>query len=253
MTISQITISCLFVPIIVSIVLSMMEQGKEVSATGVVHMPKYAWTLGLILSALAVCICITCLLATLPEWAWIVAIAAGALGLVFLMMYRSLQITYDKKCFRVKRLFRAPKTYHYDEITGVTFGAGDQYMLHLKKGRIFVDNLAVGGTEFLYYAQVKWLECGLGDEFPEKRSRLFNGYLLNPVEHFVALIIAPVMFTGLFVWVVIAPANMRDIVIIGIITVFVWLLFAAVYYICSHAPKFEKIMPFLVKSDYWNF
>ena len=253
MTISQITISCLFVPIIVSIVLSMMEQGKEAAAKDVVHMPKYAWTLGLILSALAVCICITCLLATLPEWAWIVAIAAGALGLVFLMMYRSLHITYDKKSFRVKRLFRAPKTYHYDEITGVTFGAGDQYTLHLKKGRIFVDNLAVGGTEFLYYAQVKWLECGLGDEFPEKRSRLFNGYLLNPVEFFVALIIAPVMLTGLLIWGVITSDNIVDALPLAIITSFVWLLFAAIYYICSHAPKYEKIMQFLVKRDYWNF
>ena len=253
MTISQITISCLFVPIIVSIVLSMMEQGKEVSAKGVVHMPKYAWTLGLILSALAVCICITCLLATLPEWAWIVAIAAGALGFVFLMMYRSLHITYDKKSFRVKRLFRAPKTYHYDEITGVTFGAGDQYMLHLKKGRIFVDNLAVGGTEFLYYAQVKWLECGLGDEFPEKRSRLFNGYLLNPGEFFIVLLIVPVMLTGLLIWIVIASDNTKDIIIFGLITAFVWLLFAVIYYICSHAPKYEKIMALLVKRDYWNF
>ena len=132
MTISQIIVTFLFVPIIVSIVLTLMESGKGAAAKGVVHMPRFAWSSGLILSAITACICIAGLLISLAEWAWIIAVAVGSLGVVFLLMYRSLQIKYDKKNFRVKRLFRAPKTYHYDEITGVTFGAGDQYTLHLK-------------------------------------------------------------------------------------------------------------------------
>ncbi len=253
MTISQIIVTFLFVPIIVSVVLTLMESGKGAAAKGVVHMPRFAWSSGLILSAITACICIAGLLTSLAEWAWIIAVAVGSLGVVFLLMYRSLQIKYDKKNFRVKRLFRAPKTYHYDEITGVTFGAGDQYTLHLKKGRIFVDNLAVGGTEFLYYAQVKWLECGLGDEFPEKKSRLFNGYLLNPMEFFITLLIVPVMFTGLLIWGVVTSESIADVLPFAIITAVVWLLFLAIYYICSHAPKYEKIMPFFVKRDYWNF
>lgn len=253
----QYIVASLFVPIIVSIVLTLMERGKGTDAKGVVHMPGFAWTIGLILSGITGCICIAGFLTSLPEGVWIIAITTGFFGVLLLLMYRSLQITYYKTGFRVKRLFLAPKTYRYDEITGVTFGAGDQYTLHLKKSRIFVDNLAVGGTEFLYYAQVKWLECGLGDEFPEKRSRLFHGYLLNPVEFFVFLLIPPVMSTGLLIYFIVTciatSESLINVLPFAIFAAVVWLLFAATYYVCSHAPKFEKIIPFIIKRDYWNF
>ncbi len=252
MSLFQVFVSCFIVPLIVSIVLTLMELGKDKAEMCIVHMPRYAWDLGLVLTLISVCICIVGWSVSIPKWTWIASAAIGAIGVVFLLLFRSLQITYDKTGFRIKRFF-VSKFYHYDEITGVTFGAGSQYTLYLKKGRVFVDNLAVGGAEFLNYAQVRWLEIGLGNEFPERRPRLFNGYLLNPKAFLFAYLVTPVLFSGLLVLFIVTSQTMRDIVILATITVIVWMGFVAIYFICSHAPKYEKIMPLFVKRDYWNF
>lgn len=199
---SQVVLIALVTPTIVQICLAMLPKEGNKSMR-CVHMPQYFWVISVITGVM-------CAVLGLVGWlkqlviCIVFAICLGIISCVFLLMYRSLYIVYNDAGFTVKRIFRLTRQFSYEEIEAVTFGHSLlQFTLHTKKGRIFVDQLAVGQISFYKYTEGKYQEATGRRTIPQKEPRLFHGYVRNsgeiaffPCLVLVLLIAAAVLITG---------------------------------------------------------
>lgn len=129
----------------------------------------------------------------------VLALAVGILAcLLFVVAYGTF-IQYDKNSFWVYRLFRQPVQYRYSDITGYKFEIGTQYVLYTRSGRVYIDKLALGSGEFLFYARDRALEL-TGDIVPSRQLSLFHGYVLNPGGMVAVMVIVGILMVGVSVW-----------------------------------------------------
>ena len=195
MTALQVITIAFLIPSFVQIVCVILSKEKY-RQKNVVQMPRLFLPLGLTLGILAGSISIICLFTTQTYVWYLIAVGLGLLSCLFLIIYNSLRITYDKNGFRVRRLFGHEKLYGYDAIDRVVMGSGSSYTLYLKNGKILVDSLAVGGEAFLIYADSRYSKTGLGACIPHSQSKLFHGYVLNPLEFVIIFVIVAVFMVG---------------------------------------------------------
>ena len=199
---SQVVLIALVTPTIVQICLAMLPKEGNKSMR-CVHMPQYFWVISVITGVM-------CAVLGLVGWlkqlviCIVFAICLGIISCVFLLMYRSLYIVYNDAGFTVKQIFRLTRQFSYEEVEAVTFGHSLlQFTLHTKKGRIFVDQLAVGQISFYKYTEGKYQEATGRRTIPQKEPRLFHGYVRSPGEIaffpclvLVLFIAAAVLITG---------------------------------------------------------
>lgn len=347
MTKLQIIFYCILIPVIVSVFLSVLKDSSVQSNERIVHMPIFSKWLGIALGILGFGLFVVSMRRMVSNRVIVIGVSLCALSLLFFAMFFSLRICYDAHGFYVRRFFRK-RFYQYEDLKAISFGAGSQYTLYLKKGRIFVDNFAVGGESFLNYAQLQWIYATGKDNLPLRNTRLFNGYLLNPVEILIGLVIAPVFATVALLFIMMheistfpppletaelyvdytiytddavllvcgdntmevnrlylqdetvlttaieqklplsvsyeqpsSPekpsrvwgisrgdsicvsvasvlqakrSSMLRAYLIGWGVVFIfWIWVAGLYYVFSHAPRYKRLLPLLVRREFWNF
>ena len=187
------------VPLVVSLVLGIMRKPKMPKGQTVTMPALLAWIGGiavLFFGAMAV-------------WAFMdggdpfalsVFAAFMLLGVSLIMAYINCRITYDEKGFTVTNFWGITRTYTYDDITRLK-GTKD-VKLYVGERVVRIDDMAVGKTQFLFYAEARYMKTHGGRGIPitspdgKKDFDLFNGNVENAEEFIIiyAMLLGFVVF-----------------------------------------------------------
>lgn len=185
----------LLIPFFVMAVNSCLQRCKSRS-DNVVSMPVAFLVIGC-LSGLCGAV-----LAVLTQCGIRLTSADGILSVLFwivsgvcLLAYGSLYIRFDDDSFQC-RIYFWKQTYRYSDIVGMIPSADGGYTLLMKKGRFYVDGLAVNGQEFLYFAEDCCFELGQGP-IPDVPGGLFNGFVIEPIPKIIVAVLPGIALLAL--------------------------------------------------------
>ena len=194
-----------FVPLIVNLILLFIGSEKHqtnhtVQASRGIRV--LGWLCGLLAAASAI------VLLVLHAESRFMTIPAGlaVLALLFLIINASLHINYTKDNFTVRKFFGKPKTYRYEQMEGVILGSGGAYKLVINGKKLLIDEVMEGRLDFLNYAEERYSRKRSAS-LPMMRESLFNGFIKNPQEILVVLLIVPSLVTALGVYITINEAD----------------------------------------------
>lgn len=128
------------------------------------------------------------------------------LGGGMVIAYINCRISYDERGFTATNFWGITRSYTYDEITWLK-GTRD-IKLYVGDRVVRIDELAVGKTEFLCYAEARYMKTHGGRGIPtrspdgKKGFDLFNGNVENPGEFIAVYVIMIVFSLGMFGFVV---------------------------------------------------
>lgn len=88
------------------------------------------------------------------------------LGIILIIAFCNCRIQYGEDTFCAKNFFGAKNEYRYSDITAVKDNEHECY-LYMGKRRIMIDEMSIGGREFLAYAAKRYHEIN-GTEIPQK-------------------------------------------------------------------------------------
>lgn len=181
------------------------------------------------------------------------AVGVFAMLCVFnLFIYNFPRISYDDSGIDTLTFLFRKHHFEYSDITGIKWGKNGNYVVYLGRFRLYVDETAIGGTEFLKYI-VQRREKQLYQRIPEISSELFHGYFVNPKELLIAYLLLPLFITGCFI-AVIQSGDLGYLTWgLGVLMVFCWIVFFAICFILNHAPNYRKIVKLLVRKENWRF
>lgn len=259
MPIEQVLVVVGLVPALVNVVLHILMRAKDTERAGIVCMPKLFFWIGSICGVLCLAVMIISVVFGFGMVWNVVGGSAGLLSIVFVLTYYSIYICYDQDTFMYRKLF-IRKIGKYSEIKGVIPGANSDYTLVLKKGKMRVDGMAVGGGQFLSYAEERHLEAGLGP-IPDIPNVLFRGNVVDPVPKVVLMCLPGVALAVLAIWSAVEwcfteiPCNSADgtgVLICCAVAICYWSFVWFACYILNHAEKHPRLVALLVKKEELN-
>ncbi len=205
-----------------------------------VHLPKLMLIIGIICTAVFL----------IPA-VWVVFFEKDIIGLAFVGMsllsssliiaYINQRIYYDSEGFTAKSFFGIKRRYSYsdieysigniphnldlviddedfDDIDYVFELMTEDIRLMVKGKKILIDQSAVGGIEFLAFAQKQYKLRNGGRPIPEKKKvtkcdAIFNGNVKNATAQIVIYVVVLVLWLGLFLVIPITnvPTEMDDL------------------------------------------
>lgn len=152
---------------------------------GSVRMPKGLLLMGVFSGLFCLVLAVCSVLLKLGIVWHLLLISSALLAVICLLAYCSLTIGYDGKTFQCRTPF-FKKRYRYSDIRGIISGANGSYTLIMTKGKVRVDGMAVGGQQFLDYADKRHYEIGLG-AIPEIQNQIFHGNVVEPIPKIILL------------------------------------------------------------------
>lgn len=213
MSFAQVAVIAAVIPALVNFVLQRFAQGDR-TEDGSVRMPKVFSWVGCVGSAVSLILAGLLLSFPLGKVWSVVLFSAIVLSVVCLLAYYSINIDYDCEGFCCRKFFTR-KNYSYTDITGVIPGAGGDYTLIMADGKVRVDGMAVNGQQFLYFAQDRHREAGLGC-IPDIPNKLLRGNVIAPLPKLILLCFPGVCMVILVVLFAIAwqsveiPGNLNN-------------------------------------------
>lgn len=283
MTGVSIALSCIIVSTFLGLLSAIIQ--KEKSINHVVKMPEVTLYLGCIFFVIAIILSTLHLFTSLPDVIVFIAIGAGVLAFMFIIMYNSLKIYYTQDSFVVKRIFHKTVEFQYTDIVEVIPGINEGYTLVLRNGKVSVDEFAVGSQDFFDFAEYKYREAGLGICIPDGQQKLFNGYVVDLWPMTILVCIVGALMIGTSIWITVSLYNtpqlddgnisqINDVgseqeeteteegiilrgreaaVFVWSIPVLYWIGVAGSWYILSHAPEHPHLAALLIKKEHRNF
>lgn len=191
-----------------------------------VHLPKLLLVIGIICTAVFLIPAIV--MFTLKEFiGGIVFLAISLFCSTLIIAYINQRIYYDSEGFTAKSFFGIKRRYSYtdieccsaeiphnldeviddeefDDIDYVLNLMSEDYKLKVRGKTILVDQIAVGGLEFLAFAQKQYKAFNCDRPIPEKKKTtkcdaIFNGNVKNPGVQIVIYIIVFAFLVGFIV------------------------------------------------------
>lgn len=197
------------IPLLVNTILSLIESGKQ-TTKNTVRASRGIRALGWICGVLAVVSAVICLALHAESKFLAAAMGFAVLSFLFLVINLSLRIDYSKDGFTVRKFFGKPKSYRYEQIDGVILGSGGSYKLIINGKRLLVDSVREGNLDFLIYARERYSrKCS--SELPMLQDALFHGFIYNPGEFLLVLLIIPVLVTALGLFIVINETTFHHV------------------------------------------
>lgn len=184
MSFVQVAVIAAAIPVLVNFLLHRFAQGDG-SDDGSVHMPKAFFLVGFIGSIVSLFLAVLLFLFPLGKVWSVVLFSATLLSTVCLLAYYSINIDYNYEGFCYRKFF-VRKNYSYTDIAGVIPGAGGDYTLVMADGKVRVDGMAVNGQQFLYFAEDRYREAGLG-YIPDIPNKLLRGNVMAPLPKLILL------------------------------------------------------------------
>ncbi len=252
MTQLAIILTAIFAPIVTGFVLTLLQEDRI--SKNIVHMPKSLKYIGILFAVLTILLGLAVLLLKYSALLFLASLS-GFISLAFLYIYNSVQIQYQKNRFVVKRIFRKKRTYMYTQIEGVILNHGSGFILILDEGRLTVDSLLTGGTDFLCYVQQRY-RAHHNEQLPELRFKLFNGNVKEPGPMVFFSIMGGIGWIAVAICMTVKWVYDGDVSLLIIgwsIAVVYWGVCGAGYYVLSNAKKYPRLASLFVKKDYRNW
>ena len=183
------------IPLIVSGVLSFLRQPKKADQ-GKVFMPKFFAIFGSICSAVFLIPTFICAFSDESIWITIGFLLFSMLGASLIVAFINCRISYDEDGFTAKSFFGIKRRFTYDQITGIKENMHESY-LYMGTRRIMIDEFAVGGMEFIAFANQKYrkLHRKLIPKIPNEKD-IFNGNIECPGEFIFVFVLMFVVCIG---------------------------------------------------------
>ena len=143
----------LLTPILEKIILSLFHYSRNYK-TGVVYLNKFLAILGTICSAIFLIPAIITLIFDQPLWVPIIFLALASLGASLIIGFINCRISYDEDGFVSKNFLGIKRKFTYDQVTASKENLRESY-LYMGERRVMVDQLAVGGDEFIKLVKKK--------------------------------------------------------------------------------------------------
>ena len=137
------------------------KKGKE----GIVRLPNLIWIIGMICSVLFLIPTFITLFTEESIWMPIFFFAFVLLGVVLIIAFLNCRIFYDEKGFLSKNFFGKKRKFTYDQIIAIKMRAHENYLC-LGRQRVMIDEIAIGGMEFLAFAEEQYKKLHNGNDIP---------------------------------------------------------------------------------------
>ena len=182
MSLFQVLIIAGFIPVVVTWLLRFFST-NGLENEGSIRMPRGLLLIGIFCGLFCLVLTICSVLLKLGIMWHIILISSALLTFICILAYCSINVRSDSETFECTIFFFRRK-YRYSDIRGIIPGANESYTLVMTNGKVHVDGMAVGGQQFLYYADKRCCEIGLGT-IPEIHNKIFHGNVVEPLPKII--------------------------------------------------------------------
>ena len=196
-------LSFLIIPIIVSGVLAFLRQPKK-SEKGKVYLPKFFVILGLITSTIFFIPTIITAFSDEPIWVPILFCAFSLLGASLIIAFVNCRVTYDEDGFVAKNFFGVKRKFTYDQVTAIKENMHEDYIC-IGKRKVMIDEVSVGGIEFIAYLRKRYRTLHKGQALPiirKNKHDIFNGNVDDVFGFMFAYIMIGVVIVAFAIFLV---------------------------------------------------
>ena len=189
------------IPIIVNGVFVFLRQPKT-AEKGKVQLPKFFAVLGTIASSVFLVPAI--ITAFLDEGIWlpVLFLVFSLLGATLIVAFINCRISYDEDGFVSKNFFGIKKKASYDQVTAIKENMHETY-IYIGKQRVMVDELSIGGIDFIKLVKKKYRTLHNGQSLPKitkTRNDIFNGHVKDVAGFYFAYCLVSVVLVGFIVF-----------------------------------------------------
>ena len=205
----------LLIPVIVSGLLAVLRQPKK-AKQGEVHLPALLAIIGIVgCAAFLIPTIITAFTEPKP-WISLAFLAFSLLGASLIVAFINCRVSYDRDGFVAKNFWGIKRKYTYDQVTGIKEGIHENY-LFIGKRKVMIDELAVGGAEFIGFVRKQYRTTHNGRALPvirKTKGDIFNGNVEDVFGFMFAYISVSVLILvtmAILVWYVfLTPSSVAN-------------------------------------------
>ncbi len=179
---------------------------------GKVHLPKMLAAIGGI-TAVFFLILFVASYADGEKGVSIFFLGFAAMGTLLIIAYFNCRISYDDDGFVAKTFFGIKRRATYDQVTAMKENMRETY-IYFGKRRVMVDELAVGGKEFIGFVRKKYRVFHNGQSLPKiykKKKDIFNGHVNDVAGFYLAFGLVGAFIIGTMCFVVISICMPKSI------------------------------------------
>jgi len=194
----------LLIPIVVNGILGFMRQPQK-AEKGKVYLHKFFAIFGTICSALFLIPAMITAFWDEPLWVPIIFLALASLGASLVIGFINCRITYDEEGFVAKNFLGITREFTYGQVTAIKENLRESY-IYMGKRRVMVDQLAVGGYEFINLVKNKYRATHNGQSLPKitkTKYDLFNGNVTDAGGALFAYVLLAVLLIGFVIFTVV--------------------------------------------------
>ena len=205
----------LLIPILVNGILGFMRQPQQ-AEKGKVYLHKFLAILGTIGSAIFLIPAIITVFLDEPLWVPIIFLALASLGASLIIGFINCRISYYEEGFVAKNFLGIKRKFTYDQVTAIKENLRESY-IYMGERRVMVDQLAIGGDEFIKLVKKKYRTMHDGQSLPKihkTKYDLFNGNVTDAGGALFAYILVAVLLIGFVIFIVVftyfSPSNVNN-------------------------------------------
>ena len=191
----------MLIPILVNGILGFMRQPQK-AEKGKVYLHKFLAILGTIASAIFLIPAIITVFLDEPLWVPIIFLALASLGASLIIGFINCRISYDEEGFVAKNFLGIKRKFTYDQVTAIKENLRESY-IYMGERRVMVDQLAIGGDEFIKLVKKKYRTMHDGQSLPKilkAKHDIFNGNVNDVGGFLFAYIMIGVIAVGLLIF-----------------------------------------------------
>ena len=185
-------------------ILGFMRQPQQ-AEKGKVYLHHFLAILGTIGSAIFLIPEIITVFGDEPLWVPIIFLALASLGASLIIGFINCRIDYDEDGFVAKNFLGIKRKFTYDQVTAIKENLHESY-IYLGQHKVMVDQLAVGGDEFIKFVKIKYRTMHDAQSLPKihkSKYDLFNGNVTDVGGTLFSYIFVAVLLIGFVIFVVV--------------------------------------------------
>ena len=124
------------------------------------------------------------------------------LGAGFIIAFINCRISYDEDGFVARNFFGAKRRFTYDQLTAIKENMREAYLYNGER-KVLIDELSVGGRDFITYAKKRYRTIHNGQALPKiKKSKrdIFNGNVEDAAGFIFAYILMSVLILAIAIF-----------------------------------------------------
>ena len=190
----------LLISIILNGVFGCLRQPKQ-AEDGKVYLPRFFAILGTIIFAIFFIPAVITAFLDEPLWVPVLLLILSSLGVILIIAFVNRRISYDQDGFIHKSFFGIKRRFTYDQVTAIKENMHEK-ILYAGKRKIKVDEILIGGDNFINFVKKKYRTIHDGESLPKiykTKHDIFNGNVRDAGGFLFGYILVGVIAVGLLI------------------------------------------------------